>query len=238
MVQETRQQPELIAAARRTAFTEEETKEQQENSSVSWKEPPPPKPVEVHPVVRERLKFVLAVLFLAGVAYGAYLSGMLDSQTSSLLENLARGYLAGRAEESFGSVFLHALVSSAMLAGAVFLAGFSAVGQPFAVFFLLFRAVGLGMSMGHFYAAADKRGILLALLLLLPAGVLSGYALLLSCRESIRMSNRFFKAMIVSFPLKPEDFRLYMLKFAVIAGILLIAALLDAGCASLFRIFE
>lgn len=237
MVQETRRLPEQIAAEKRVILPDEGT-EMREDPAVSWKEPPSPKPVGFRPAARGRLGLVLAVLFLAGMAYGAYLSGFLDSQTSSLLENLARGYLAGRAESSFGSVFLHALVSSAMLAGAVFLSGFSAAGQPFAVFFLLFRAVGFGMSMGHFYAAADKRGILLALLLLLPAGVLSGYALLLSCRESIRMSNRFFRAMILSSALKTEDFRLYVLKFTVIAGILLVSALLDAGCAALFRLLE
>lgn len=184
-----------------------------------------------------RLTTMLAVLFLAGVAYGAILAGMLDGDTAAALEQMTRGYLAGRAESSFGEVFLRAVSASLMLGGAIFVSGFSAVGQPFAIFFLFFRAIGLGMSMGYFYTVLDGKGILLALVLLLPAGALAGYALLLACREALRLSGRFFAAMTKAAVLPPKIFRIYAVKFLIIAGMLALAALLDAGCTRLFLIF-
>ncbi len=184
-----------------------------------------------------RMTTVLAVLFLAGVAYGAALSGMLDRETAAALEQMTRGFLAGRAESGFWDVFLRAIGSSLLLGCAVFLSGFSAVGQPFAVFFLLFRAAGLGMSMGYFYAVLNGTGILLALFLLLPAGALSGYALLLACREALRMSGRFFAAMTREAAISPRAFRMYGVKFLIIGLMLVLAALLDAGCTRLFLTF-
>ncbi len=176
---------------------------------------------------------VLGVLFLAAIGYGAALAGSMGADTAGALEQITRGYLAGRAESSFWDIAFHAFLSSLMLAGGVFLCGFSAVGQPFSIFFLLFRGMGLGMSMAHFYLSFDGKGILLALLLLLPAGALSGYALLLGCRESVRLSNRFFRAMTRGEALSSRSFQVYGVKFAILLLMLAAAALLDAGCAEL-----
>ncbi len=183
------------------------------------------------------LTTVLAVVFLAAIGYGAVLAGSLDADTAGALEQIARGYLAGRAESGFWGIALNAFLSSLMLAGAVFLCGFSAVGQPFSLFFLLFRGIGLGMSMAHFYLSLEGKGILLSLLLLLPAGALSGYALLLGCRESLRMSNRFFRAMTAGEALSPRGFRIYAAKFGILLLLLGAAALLDAGCSHLCGVF-
>ena len=48
-----------------------------------------------------RLTTVLAVLFLAGVAYGAVLAADLDAETLKSMDSLTRGFLLGRAGESF-----------------------------------------------------------------------------------------------------------------------------------------
>ena len=98
------------------------------------------------------LTTVLAALFLAGVAYGAALVRYLDADTVAAMDSITRGFLLGRAGEGFWGICLRALGSGAVLLAGVFLCGFSAVGQPFAVFFLLFRGVGLGISMGYFTA--------------------------------------------------------------------------------------
>lgn len=176
---------------------------------------------------------VLGILFLAAVGYGAILSGFMDAGTANALEQITRGYLAGRAESGFVDIALHTFLSSLVLTGGIFLCGFSAVGQPFSICCLLFRGMGLGMSMAHFYLSFDGKGILLALLLLLPAGALSGYALLLGCRESLRLSNRFFRAMVKGEALSSRSFSVYGMKFGILLLMLAAASLLDAGCAQL-----
>lgn len=176
---------------------------------------------------------LLGIFFLAAVGYGAILSGLMDANTANALEQITRGYLAGRAESGFVDIALHTFLSSLVLTGGIFLCGFSAVGQPFSVSCLLFRGIGLGMSMAHFYLSFDGKGILLALLLLLPAGALSGYALLLGCRESLRLSNRFFRAMVKGEALSSRSFSVYGMKFGILLLMLAAASLLDAGCAQL-----
>ena len=183
---------------------------------------------------RTTLTTVLAVLFLAGVAYGAALVGALDRETVEALDAITKGFLLGRADAGFGSIFFRSAVSGLLLAMVIFLCGFSAVGQPFALFSLIFRGIGLGISMGYFYSQMGGQGILLSMGMLLPSGALSGYALLLACRESIKLSGLFFRAMTAEAVMPSKTFRLYGLKFLILAGMLMAAALTDGICAKLF----
>ena len=64
---------------------------------------------------------VLGVLFLAAIGYGAVLAGSMDADTAGALEQITRGYLAGRAESSFWDIAFRTFLSSLMLAGGVFL---------------------------------------------------------------------------------------------------------------------
>ncbi|MGI5857681.1 MAG: stage II sporulation protein M [Candidatus Merdivicinus sp.] len=183
---------------------------------------------------RSTLTTVLAVLFLVGVAYGAILVGYLDQETVAALDSITRGFLLGRAGDGFLSICLHSMASGMLLAGAIFLCGFSAVGQPFSLFFLLFRGIGLGISMGYFYSQMGGRGILLAMGMLLPSGALSGYALLLACRESLKLSGLFFRSMTAGAVMSVRTFRVYGIKFLILAGMQLAAALLDGVCSKIF----
>lgn len=186
------------------------------------------------PKRRNTLTTVLAVLFLAGVAYGAVLVDYLDADTVAALDSITQGFLLGRVGESFWSICLHSLGAGMLLTGAVFLCGFSAVGQPFALFFLLFRGVGLGMSMGYFYSQMGGNGILLAMGMLLPSGALGGYAILLACREALKLSGLFFRAMTAGVLMPVRTLRMYGVKLLILTGMLAVAALLDGACAKLF----
>ena len=88
-----------------------------------------------------RLTTVLAVLFLAGVAYGAVLAADLDAETLKSMDSLTRGFLLGRAGESFGWIVLRSLGAGLMLLLGMFLCGFSAVGQPFSIAIFLCRGI-------------------------------------------------------------------------------------------------
>ena len=173
-----------------------------------------------------RLTTVLAVLFLAGVAYGAVLAADLDAETLKSMDSLTRGFLLGRAGESFGWIVLRSLGAGLMLLLGMFLCGFSAVGQPFSIAILLFRGIGLGLSLGYFYGNLEGQGILSAAGMLLPSGALAGYALILGCRDALRMSS--------GAAMSRRTFRVYGVKFLILTGMEIGAALLDGGCAKVF----
>lgn len=181
-----------------------------------------------------RLTTVLAVLFLAGVAYGAVLAADLDAETLKSMDSLTRGFLLGRAGESFGWIVLRSLGAGLMLLLGMFLCGFSAVGQPFSIAILLFRGIGLGLSLGYFYGNLEGQGILSAAGMLLPSGALAGYALILGCREALRMSGTFFRVMTSGAAMSRRTFRVYGFKFLILTGMEIGAALLDGGCAKVF----
>ncbi len=230
------EQPAVFSASERTA-------EQTPPPIVEEPSFPPPKSV---PIAAEkpkalpkcRLTTVLAVLFLAGVAYGAVLAAGLEGELAGTLRLIAERFLAERAEADLQKVFLHTFVSCLLVGGGMFFCGFSAIGQPASMLLLLFRAIGLGMSMGNFYMTLEGRELLAALVLLLPAGALSGYALLLACRESMRMSGKFFRAMTGEEVFAEPAAGVYGVKFLIIALMLLAAAMADAGCAKFFQMLH
>ena len=121
-----------------------------------------------------------------------------------------------------------------MLLLGMFLCGFSAVGQPFSIAILLFRGIGLGLSLGYFYGNLEGQGILSAAGMLLPSGALAGYALILGCREALRMSGTFFRVMTSGAAMSRRTFRVYGFKFLILTGMEIGAALLDGGCAKVF----
>ena len=101
---------------------------------------------------------------------------------------------------------------------AAFLAGLSAVGQPFGLLLLVYRGVGIGVSAGAMYALRGQDAILPVIITFLPIASAVSVISALAVRESVRNSG-----IIFSFCLsRSEDsydrpsFRLYCVRFIVL----------------------
>ena len=183
------------------------------------------------PVSKGKLMFsVLMAVLLCGVLIGSVVSGNMTVRGNSALSSVTDGYRAGITERTFGEVFLSSLTSSGVLVFICFFMGFCAVGQPVHVGILIFRGIGLGATIAHFYSTYGFSGFLDVVFLIVPGAVVSSLALILAAREGMRFSNilggflsgvegeRDCKALL----------RLYMLKFAVLSAIIVTSSLLDA----------
>lgn len=182
---------------------------------------------------------IIFILFLLGMIYGALLMGLSDEQTLNALSFLTEQFVNKRAEQSIIITFFSSFSSSILLLLALFLVGFCAIGQPFALFIPVFHGLGLGMSMAYMYATQGLQGVLFSILLILPQAAISTFAIILGTRESVRFSNMFFHYFMPDKYESPQTgaLKLYLTKFAVLTGFIALSALVDSICTFLFAGF-
>lgn len=174
----------------------------------------------------------LILLFIIGMVYGALI---IKTQSAQLYEQLS--VLTGSYNYKENQ-FIHTLFSS-FFSNTIFLlvpyfAGYGAIFQLVPAFVPLFKGLGLGLSMGYIYQTEGLGGIGYCALIIIPHTAVALIAIIIGCRESIKMSNLFFKSIKQSECLNLETIKLYNVKFIVLTAISFIAALINALSVMLF----
>ena len=111
----------------------------------------------------------------------------------------------------------------------LFVSGLSACGAPFSVLVPVFWGFGLGLTQAQYYAVGWQ-GVLVIAAVMLPHTVMELVALLMGASESLRMSLRFT---VLLLPRSAhcgglwQEFRLYGLRFLVLALLLFGAGAVD-----------
>lgn len=107
----------------------------------------------------------------------------------------------------------------------IFISGFSAIGQPFALIIIFLQGLCIAAAAKEMYVAYMFSGYLINLILL-PGIIISSFCYLFAAREAILMSG-----LITSFVLtegnvsgKRESLKLYCVKYLIIEAVLAIAA--------------
>ncbi len=141
---------------------------------------------------------------------------------------------ADRVMFSFGGVlfaWLESCFQPLLLLLVLFLCGLSVCGAPAAVLVPLFWGFGLGLVQAHYYAEG-WRGIALAAAVVLPHAVMEIVTLLMGASECLQMSVRVTGQLLPSGSRCGglwQSFRRYLLRFLVLAALLLVAAAVDVA---------
>lgn len=184
---------------------------------------------------RKRAFIGLLVVFFIGMMYGALL---LKEDTGSFLESIStieKNYLEDRFSQSVIKTLIASFISSFLFLLCSFLSGFSALGQVGAIFSLFLKGLGLGSCMGYLYLGYGLSGIGFSALFLLPAGAISVFALVLSAREAMRLSNLLFLSLVKGREcVLPSVLKLYFCKHGILLAMIVVSAFLDAVITFLF----
>ncbi len=188
---------------------------------------------------KNKLTVTMAALFFVGMTYGSIIVGFGDEKLLHTLAFMTKGYMAGRVEQSLAETFLNSLYTSGAFVLLLFLLGFSAISIPAILFLPLFKGLGLGLSVGYLYITYGVKGVAFTAAVILPAALLSTFAIILAGREAFRLSVLFLSSFIprLSGTITPRTVKLYCAKFLVLAGIVLISAIIDCAVTFLFSGF-
>lgn len=134
---------------------------------------------------------VLAALLLLGMVCGALLVKG-EFLTVLRLDEMVKGFTSARQNQGFFVTCLASFLGILpFMALSIFL-GLSSVGAPFIVLLPFVRGLGLGMISGFLYANMGLSGVAFAALILTPVNFLSSLAVILSCRQSLKLSVSLF----------------------------------------------
>lgn len=171
----------------------------------------------------------LGALFIIGVLIGTLLIRTAGGETMELLLRMVNGFVENRREQSLLQNFLSGLSGSLLVLAVLFVGGFCAISQPLVVSLPLFRGLGVGFSVASLYAAHGTQAMGFVALLMLPGTVLTALAILICCRESLRLANSFFVCMGSTD--KSRTFysvRIYMARYLACGAICIFSAFLEA----------
>lgn len=129
-------------------------------------------------------------------------------------------------------VFRNTFLSSLLFLCCNFTLGMSAIGQPLGVGLLIYRGVGIGFSVAFMYMQSGFEAIPAVLLLVMPKAVVIIFLSSLAIREMLKLSAGLFRCVFRDSSADTQNsrtFRLYCIKFTVIAAVLLLVSVLDSA---------
>ena len=190
-------------------------------------------------MTRKRLDmFVfLSAASLLGVLFGTLIYCYAGDATREMLTNIREDFLESRLGCDFGTMLIKSFGTGLLFMLAVYLLGLCALGQPFTVLVLIYRAVGIGAAAASIFSVYGKEGIRVFSFLLLPEGAAGLMILILLCRESITMSGIVFKTLTADTGGRhlPDITKLYSVKALILLSCMGAAALLQSLLVTAYR---
>lgn len=182
---------------------------------------------------------LLGGMFLLGTVLGALLARSAGSDTLALLLRLTNGFLEKRRSQSFLQNLIVSGCTSLGMVAALFVCGFCAISQPLVAALPLLRGMGFGFSITSLYARYGTAAVGFTSVLILPGMVLSTVAILLCCRESLRLSNSVLSLLgsAQQNGRKQYPLRAYLGKYTAAVLLCVVSAVVEAGLYAAFSGF-
>lgn len=186
--------------------------------------------------IKNKLAFVLTMLFAAGLAYGSISFCFYNHETARILENIVYSFSAVRADQDILNTFFNSLFSNFIILILVYLLGFGALSQPISFIVPFFYGLGIGVSAGYMYKESVITGFLYTLSMIIPHAFIMLVAVILGVRESIKLSNLFLGTFIPKFhgELDINVVKKYNQKFLVLSVLAFISSVVDCIFTYLF----
>lgn len=173
-------------------------------------------------------------LVIAGIVIGSFYAVKNGHSRNAAVHQYFMPLYCG---DTLFAVMRNTFLSVGAVIFAAFLGGLSAVGQPLGAALLLFRGFGIGASAAMMYSLFGVKAFGGVMVLILPKAAAGIILSVLAVRELFRLSGA-----MLSFAVKGEarddsrrSFRLYCIKFAVLAVIALVISAADAALNYFFR---
>jgi len=184
-----------------------------------------------HYTKKNNVLLALGALFVAGMILGAMMLRGAGYETVGLLERVVGGFIARRAQSGLYENVISAFGSSMLFVVAVFVSGFCAIAQPVIVLAPFIRGLGFGFSAASLYARYGASAAGIVGVLMLPGMLISTVAILICCKQALRLSGTFFTTMHRGADKSSEPFslRAYCFSHIFAAGLCGLGAFLEAA---------
>lgn len=177
---------------------------------------------------------IMSLVMMIGIIAGA-ISFCITGDINPTVDSFAISAKNINTIEIIKNSFLPSFVMLAVM----FILGFCALGQPLAFAVLFYRGIELGMAGAYTYETFGAKGFIIILLLILPEALLTSIIIVMGAREVLRFAGDITKFVVSD---KCCDgirthTKLYLIRFAVLTGFLLVSSVIVTIINSVCRNF-
>ena len=178
--------------------------------------------------------FILVVLFCAGLLLGA-LSLNNNYEITEKIDEITESLLVLKKEGDISEIFFSSLISNFIFILISIFLGFSLVGYPFIWWIPLVKGLGIGILTGYLYSYFSFKGVGYSLIIIYPAMIVSTFALILSCNDSIIYSkNAFMKSIKGRGEFEKDETKIYIIRNIIYLLIVIVSSVADTLLAKIF----
>ena len=172
---------------------------------------------------------VMIGALLLGTVFGTLSYCFMPQSTVDLLSGAVKDFVGFRQTADLGHILIRSFFTATLFIAAEFLLGLFVLGQLPELLVLVYRGSGLGIILSQAYVNADRSRLVLVILFIVPAAVISCYALSLAAKEAVKMSSRLMTLLLVNKPCPGllEHFKNYAARFAAIEALAAVSAAVD-----------
>jgi len=182
-----------------------------------------------HYARKNNVLIVLAMIFIAGVAAGTFMARIADGETTSAIFRMVNGFIESRRDTAMMRNVIFTSSSSLAFVAALFVCGFCAISQPVVVLIPFLRGLGFGFSSAAIYMSYGMSAAGFLGLLIVPDMLISTIAILLCCRESLRLSGNFWRMMHKNTTEEDYPIKIYIARYVVAAVLCVLSAFLESA---------
>lgn len=177
----------------------------------------------------------LFLVFVLGMIYGVLICARNTDNLNFLNFMMTENYLM-QSDSSFLYNLLHSFWSVFLFMILPYLLGYSAIFQPVILAVPFIKGLNVGLFMSNMYLNYKFQGIVFCLIVVLAPTVIALFAIIIECREAVRLSSMFFKSFASKneFSVKRETIKIYNVKMGVLLLIAFCGALLSSILSLLF----
>lgn len=183
---------------------------------------------------KKKVFYLLLFIFTIGLMYGSILLQNKSENLFSLLDIIQQTSAKNKIDDSFIKIMISSFSSSLIFLFIIFLSGFSSIGQPCPFIILFLKGLSVGSCISYFYLTYSFKGLLYVLIIIIPSTFIVIFTLILSSKESIKLSNLLFNTFLSKNIISIKTLKLYIIKNMILVCFLLVSAFLDGLLAVLF----
>lgn len=172
---------------------------------------------------------VMVGAILLGTVLGTVSFCLFPESMTEALASSARDYMSFRKGSDMAGILLNSFAVTSLFIASEFLLGFFALGMLPEVLVLIYRGCGLGIVLSQAYTGCSASERVIAALMIVPACVISCFALCLAAKEAVRLSGR----LLVDLTAKEncrgelEYLKTYLVRFLALEAIAAVSAAVD-----------
>ena len=177
---------------------------------------------------KNNLVILIIVIFIIGIIFGSIYITILSSSQKENINNYTSTFFSNISKINFNNkidIFKNALYSNLIYTIIMWLLGLSIIGIPIIFIMVFFKSFVLSFSISSIFAKYGLKGILKALIYLLPSSLIFCIFTIFLASYSILISNKLLKS---AFKKETINFKTFMGRYSFI---LVIGILISILCA-------